>query len=275
MEKRTGKVIGVSGVEYEIRELETKHQEIMTDGGGQFDGSNLNKIYADCITKVGGIGMPLDEKDRLEVVGKMPSADRKKTLFHMRQLAVGDIFPTFDFDYKWEVYEDGQKKIETTQHTLEIDVNNFEETPYKKRTEEGDLEEVNVTDINVFPFTHEIRAPRSGYLVKFNVLDGRLEGVVASTKTKDRNSSTLVNARNPVYLSNEEGLKDEDSTNPVWIKFDKRPMADTEVLKKEMGIIEGDFDTTMVIEHPKREGLTATVNLLSLINFFFPSGAMA
>jgi len=253
-----------SGVECEVKELMGKHQRMLTEHTNKNLSENLNDVLVDIIVRVGS----KKNIDR-EFVLSMLSADRKKILVEVRQFTM-DFEPTFEFVYE---YLDSNGKHQ--EEELSIDISEgFPTKPLMVIDNDG-VVEASYEEYDQIKREIELELPRSKDKIKFSLLDGKGERHAMTVAKSKRSSHTSIEMRNPRILkkSTKEGGDD------IWIQanLDTFSFKDISYLRATIKEVEGAVDTEVMIEHPdaeNREDKEVTVDLVSVLAFFFPSEAI-
>lgn len=252
MKLNTHTFIMPSGVEAEVTELLGKHQRMLTQQlKGESHLDRLNKVLADVLVRVGS-----KKGITLETVEGMLTEDRRACLVAARQYTM-DFEPIFHYTFQWEG-ANGQETIEIPVRVGED--GSFPVKPMAKQyAEDSEIERVV-----------EIVLPKSQLKVKYHLLDGKGEKVLAHSKKSERSSHTLLQARRIQYFNEEAGTW-------VSLNLDKVGLKDLDFIRQSVKDSEGKIDTEIRFEHPAYEELGlqdkyVVVDLLSSINFFFPLG---
>ena len=253
-----------SGVECEVSPLLGKHQRWLTEQSSVDIASNLNRVLADVLVRV-GTETKIDEK----FVLNMLALDRKLALLEVRQFTL-DFPKLFEFNYDYKT-RDGEKATEP----FDVDISEgFKVVPLK--VIEGDnIKEAPYTEYSEIEKEVNLILPKTKQKVKFRLLDGVGESVGAHTPKKKRSSHTAIYMRIPqVESTSKKG-------NPVWHKLDldNLPISDIEYLRATIKELEGSVDTEFMFEHPEAEYKSSeekdvVVDLITQIAFFFPSEAI-
>lgn len=260
-----------SGVECEVLELTGKHQELLTIQSNKNHTDRLNELLADRIVRVGS-----EHSIDVKFVEKMLAGDKKLALVEIRQFTLGfqDEF-SFVFDY---VDDSGKKRQHTETVTLE-DGGKFPAKPMMvvgKVDVDGELVDGLVpADFSEYEqvLAHKVvsmKLPRSGTEINFTMLDGKGELIGANTSKKDRSSHTLLRMRQPVYFEQKETDK---GVVPIQLDPNRLGLLDVEALRARIREVEPDVDTLVMFENPDT-GKTESVDVLSTVAFFFPSGVL-
>lgn len=251
MEKATFKFLLVSGVEAEVTFLTGKQQRILTQKlKGQTYSDRLDALLADVLVRVGSY-KAID----VDFVQNMLTADRRLALVMTRQFTM-DFEKTFKFAYEYESVNGGKATKE-----FEIPLNDEGVFPVVPMTEQ-------YKEYGEIPQHKFVKLPKSGLEVRFELSTGRSERFIATTKKEERSTHSVLEMRRPAYK------KDE-----VWrkLELDDLHLRDIEALRQAMKEGEGRVDTEIQFEHPEAEHKEpheqiVTVDVISSINFFYPSG---
>ncbi len=264
----THRFTNLSGVEYEVTELNAKHQRIISEDGAM-NINQFDEVLSDVIVKVGSTNVAnLSDDARFAFIKKLPSDDRRKALFEARQLT-NDF--NNDFYFKFQ-YESAQKHIKGTklEEWIQVNVSNvILERPYLNPVEE----------IDQFVFDYEGIFPRSGEQYKFTLSNGFSEEL----KLGKASSHTPILLRQP-KLKKTVNKHGEPLKEPVWLMMnsdtlDKLSTKDIEHLRKHIHDTEALFDSSISFPHPEAEYLPMNerrvrMDLLSVPAFYFPSGVI-
>lgn len=251
----TTKVIGVTGIEYEVCELTGQHQAVMTKGGGKNMAKKLGELFKMVVKSAGILKNPSDE-DLL----KIPSADRKLILLTTRNFSL-DYDPNFRFEYS---YRSDEGKQITTEMEVTISTD-YDIKPYINN--KGEV--IQVKDLNELDLEIETILPKSKKIVRYKMLDGVGELKASTIKESDIDSNT------PLYIRNlREITKGADGSDlPLVIRGESLSLRDIEHIRRSIKEHEGYVDSTFVIEHPET-GEEIKMDLLAQVGFMFPSGAI-
>lgn len=258
----------LSGIEYEVTELNAKHQRLISEDGG-LTASHFDEVLSEVIVRVGSVTIANMSADaRFAFIKKLPSDDRRKALFEARQVT-NDFEKDFYFRFQ---YESVQKHIKGAklEEVIKVDVSNvILERPYLH----------SVAEIDQFVFDHEGTFPRSGEQYKFSLSNGFSEEM----KLGKVSSHTPILLRQP-KLKKTVNKQGEPLKEPVWLvmnsdALDKLSTKDIEHLRKQIHETEALFDSSISFAHPEAEYLPMNerrvrMDLLSVPAFYFPSGVI-
>lgn len=277
MEKRTHVGTLVSGVEFEVRELDGKHQRWLTEQDGKPFSEKLKKVLADVIVRIGTV-TEIDDK----FIESMLSCDKNKILVEVRQFTF-DFAPMFEFtwEYTTESGEKAEKKIDIPLN----EEGTFPTKPVMIRNEAGELielskairEENGLADDEPYEYDEVTKRkavhfilPRSKEPVRWEMLDGRKEDMASKIKKIERSSHSVLKVRNLVRF---------DGETPIQLHLDSCSLLDIEAIRTNMKEVEGKVDTEISFLHPEEELKSASdknvvIDVLGTIAFFFPSEAI-
>lgn len=254
-----------SGVECEISEFRAKHQEMLTIGlNSKKFSDRLDEIIRDVVVRIGS-----NTNITPEVVKSLLACDKKKILIECRFFSLG--FEPFEFNYEYK-NEKGEKK----QHRVVIDFGDegFKTIPVKRVSENGDIVDADYTELDQIEKDVEIILPRSQEKVRFTMLDGKGEQIMATINRKNISSSTPLEIRRPVKFHIDATGKEI----PIKLRLGDLSLADIEFLRKSIKQMEGDVDSSITFERPEDDdtGNTPeiTLDVTQVTAFFFPSGAI-
>lgn len=252
-----------SGVECSVTELVGKHQRILTEQSSTKHTDKLLLILKDIITRVGSKVNP-DE----EFIKNMLACDTKMALVQARQLSM-DNDPNIEFT--WSFVNNAGEQVDHKESVV-IPEAGFPFRPVRVKNAAGELVPANYEQYDQIERTISITLPRTKLEVSFVMIDGKGEEIGATTKKKDRSTHTLLKMRRPVY-------KDKESNVSIGLDLDKLNLKDLEYLRGQIKEYEGQVDTEVQFEHPESEYRSeaekyVTIDLLSIVAFFFPSEAI-
>lgn len=252
-----------TGVECELKELTGKQQRILTEQKNKKLGENLTDMLMSILVRVGTVTEITND-----FMGKLLTCDRKKMLTEARQFTM-DFDPNFKFGYEY-VNRDNIKV------TFDYEQELSDGFPTKNLLVEKagtwvDATYTEYSEVDKFMFT---KLPKSGRVVRWSLMDTKAENLMHSIKKADRSSHTAIQLRNPCEM-----VLADNATVPIQVNLDELKILDIEHLRAEMLRIDGQVDTEIMFEHPEAETKPSnermvTLDLLSTINFFFPSGAI-
>jgi hypothetical protein len=281
-----------SGVPCTVKELVGKHQRLLTENKVQAH-LRFNNLLVDVIEHVEGIDYEtMNERQKLDFVTKMLSCDRNKILEEARQLANShNAKYIHHFEYKTA---NGTKKTEKIDiHLIDEDnrkdhIDNILETFYKTEAERESKRELveELNRIGCFPTrptqknydnyndvleNKEVITRIGDYEFLFAMLDGRLEENAAKVYKREdsMNSHAIILTRLPRYREIGAELW-EKVTSEI---LDVMSVPAVEALRTAMLDAEGEVDTVEIIEHPET-GKEIKINIISEVDFFFPSGRL-
>ncbi len=251
----------VSGVECEVEMLRGEHQRMLTQDKNLLTGKGINLMIESLLVRIGS-KTAITSTD----VDNLLSADRKKILKEARMFAL-NYEPKFDFTYEWE---SDNNKVFKSEHSVEFDDTDFKETPYSVINDKGELVPLNVTEYADINKLVKVTLPISKKMVQFKMLDGAAEVASGNILKKDRSSHTPITMRNPNYV--EVKNKKEKLIMVTSTDLDRMPLMDIEHLRGMIKKVEGEIETLLVIDHPKKDE-QATIEIVGTPAFFFPSEA--
>jgi len=257
-----------SGIECEVGEMTGLHQRLLTEQKGKKLGDNLNEMLASLLVRVGSTNGPF----KVDFVQRMLSADRRTALAQARMFSVPDEEPeegeekgkrNFNFTWKYMDHSGNEQELPKTVDLSE----GFPIKPFPSQWNEYDHIERDVL----------VNLEGCGKTVKFSLLDGLGELILANTKKDERSSHTAILMRNPCFMT-----KTSNDTVPIRMgvrDLDNLSLRDIEKLRKAIKEAEGRIDTEIRFEHPDAERLPkhekwVIVDLLDVLAFFFPSEAI-
>lgn len=243
----------LSGVEAEVREMTGEHQEILTKKiKGENASTRINKLLSKVLVRVG-----TNTNITMDFINNMLTQDRRFALSMARQFSM-DFEEEFNYTFKLD-----SGGIHDEPVTIADGI--FPHTPMPDQYEEYDQV---VTEF-------ETTLPKSNIRVKYNLLDGKGEAIGANIKKSDRSSNSLLKMRRIRYWEQPEGK------DGMWISLNlnKIGIKDLAFLREEIKSKEGSVDSEIKFEHPEWESGGSdeqfiVIDLLTTINFFFPSGSV-
>lgn len=267
-----------SGVKMTVRELTGKDQGTITKEDTIGKTSSFNQMLADCTRSIGD-NTNVSRSD----IEKMLSNDRKNALVELRQFSLR-YKETFDFNYEWPL-KNGMK--ETQECSVIFDRETFKPTPYiwvRKAMEElseDQIEELNNTKMyypELYTSYEEMLADNlerefftdEGVRVLWNCCTGKQEEAFSEVEKKLRDVNLPIRMRNPKKML----VSKDNSTVPIKWDFESESLYDVENFRKEMRSVEGYIDTVLTIQHETDNTRQQRVDLVSTIDFFFPSQAI-
>lgn len=253
-----------TGIECEIRELDTSHQELLTGNDkSKTHIVKLEEVIHDITVRVGSVINPTKE-----FIENMLACDKKKILVEARNFSMD--FEDFVFVYEYKD-KDGNKKEQT--FNFPISEESFPTVSVKKLVG-SDWVDANYKEYTEVEKTVNTTLPRSGTDVQFTMLDGKGERIAATYTKKTITSSTPIVIRRPVRFE----LSKDQKKIPIQISVSKLPLRDTEHLRSLIRKVEGDVDTTITFDRPEDDvtGDTSVIqmDIIQTTAFFFPSGAI-
>lgn len=275
-----------SGVEFSVRSLKGRDQELITKAKNVRDGSGFNEMLASCLTQLG-------DKKQGEItpndVERMLSNDRKYAMVALRQHSLRHK-PTFDFSYEWPLQ--GTRK-DVQQYSVEFNSTDFPCVPYlwvREKIEqlkaEAAANKVEYTETK-FPKLYESYSemlaahkeqtfvlPEDGTRLGWTLLTGEQESKFSKLDREQVNANTMISMRVPqVLLTPKEGVSEAKQIGMGWM-HSNADLLDIEAFRGEVRKVEGTINTTLVIQNQKDSTRTARVELLATPDFFFPSQAI-
>lgn len=262
---------GLTGIDFEVNRMQGKHQRLVSQKENGIAAGSLNVILADLIIKIGSIQMStLTEKERIDLVKRIPSEERKKLLFEIRQLT-NKFKDEFVFTYKYKSKNLSTLNQQLT-HSVKVPIMSIvSEKAYPYQSDELD------TLLTEF----EVALPESGETYKYNLNNGYSEEIAASDKNPS--SHTLILMRQP-KLKKTTNKQGEPLKEPVWLitnadTLDKMEIDDIETLRFDMKEKEGRFNSIFVFDHPEAhlmgDNKEVSLDLLQLPVFYFPLNSIA
>lgn len=267
----THKIVLLSGVEAEFKELTTYDQELLTKNDRKPFSEKLIDMLLNAVVRVG------DVRPTAELFKGMLSGDKKKLLTELRMASL-DFAPTFDFDYEYE--EDGDTKKfplsiplkrkvvtlvpseENPEEMVEVVTEEvgFSETPYPFQVQ-------NYSEVDALK-TVFLELPRSKKRARFTLLDGYGEARTEKIKSEDISSSTTFLIRDVRTME-----PTDKGEVPIVVRAKDLHILDGEAIRKAIKQNEGNVDTEVRFEHPVT-GKPVIVDMLQTVAFFFPSQAI-
>ena len=265
----THKFTNLSGIEYEVTEMNAKHQRLISQQENGIASGSLNEVLADTITRVGSINVStMSADERTTFVQKLPSEDRRKALFEIRQLT-NDFQKEFTFQFRYK----SKKKDTKGKNMSEFVTVNLEtvisEKPYEQQATE--LADFQTQFEGVFPRSLE------GY--QFTLSNGNAEGM----KFGNISSHTPILLRSPKRkrTTDKQGVALKEM---IWLtinsdSLDKLSIKDIEALRLDIHNREAMFESTIEFDHPEADYLPTnerkvTMDILFIPAFYFPSGVI-
>jgi hypothetical protein len=281
--------ITLSGIEVEIQSLVGKWQKELTQSNEQKRRGAFDEMLFDCINRIGS-------KTKSELTMKDIRAlfreDRKQALFNIRQISNKNN-PLFTFNYEFPT-KNGKKYKQ--KYTVKYEKEDFPVKPYQwvreemferyrklNEIEEGaELDEIQQAEALDTPIPilfqdyqeivnkfrkQEFVLPESKVLIEWEIMDGEKEKQNQGVLNADNVSShTQIMIRNCIY-------RDEKKT-PIKIPLDRMDTLDIEALRYQMMEVEGDIETSVVVQYKEDTTMQANVDLVTTAGFFFPSLAI-
>lgn len=244
------------------RWLTGAEQQILTSKNGSMT-DKINSILKNIVVSVGGDG---DITDKL--LDKLLAADRQAIMW-MAQRFTYDFEDTIKLKIKYEgefeIREgDEVKKYKDITVDEEIPLHDSPFTAYPV-----DMSSTPYMEINT---EREFTLPKTGELIRYNLLDGAGERIMAADK--DTSYLTSMKGRRPRRVTTSK------SGNEVPISLDlaRLNIRDVEALRADMEANEGKVDTIVTFGHPHAELVEPRyrekmVNIMAEPGFFFPSQA--
>lgn len=253
-----------SGIECEVQEFKAKHQEMLTAGlNSKKFSERLGEILKDVVVRLGSV-----TNITQEVIDNLLSCDKKKILIECRFFSLG--FEDFEFDYEYRT-DKGLKK--THRVVISFDEDGFP-TKGLKKLRNGQFEDAVYTEVDDIEKDVEVVLPRCGERVRFTMLDGKGEAMMAGINRKDISSSTPILIRRPVKFHKDNAGKDI----PIQLRLSDLSIADIEFLRKTIKEVEGNIDSTVTFTRPEDDDTgtsdEVTLDVTQVTAFFFPSGAI-
>lgn len=234
-----------TGVECEVRELTSEHQDMFTRKNKPKD--FFDQILSELIVRVGKIKVV--DKD---FCANLLAPDRNKILFEARQFSL-DFPEEFVGTVEWENDED--KKI-TDNYSVKL--SEVKETPFPFQYQEYSEVVANVDyDLTVLGIENKVR---------ITLPNGHSEQRIQDKYKKNIGSNAQIDLYNPRVLEK----KESGVEIPISMNFKKTSMRSIEDLRKQIKALVGDFDTVVAVNLPN--GKIQKVNVMADPNFFFPSG---
>lgn len=258
MQVSTHEFILPSGVRAIVKSLTGQHEEFLTQQlKGEDHSHRLNKVLADVLVQVGS-----NKSIDVDFVESMLAVDRKLCLVTVRQFSM-DFEEFFEYDYE---YEDVSDITRTHTELIPIEGGNFPFDPMP----------VQYVEYSEIQRQYKVTLPKSGQEITLNLLDGNAERMGTKLKKNERSTLSLLKLRNPVYMFKKDGGKE---AVPVQLDLRKVGYKDLDFLRSAIKEAEGKVHTEIRFDHPEAETnptvqKKVVVDVLSTINFFFPSGTL-
>lgn len=277
-----------SGVSITMKSLMGEHQTLITNADEKKRKSAIDEMLLDCTVSL-GYNSNLTIKD----IEKMLSSDRAYALFQLRQFS-NETSDQFVFDYEFPVDKNGNKRKQ--RYIVEFNKRDFPAKPYywvyrnmvqewkKLKDIKNDLtedDEADMLESMDFPilynsyeemlsehFNQELILPNSEVKVYWTLLDGEKEKKYAELKKeKDINSHDQIILRNPKYKED-----DHSEGQPMLnVPLNKLTQIDIEALRGDIISKEANIDTSIVVQYRDNVNVQASLNLITVPSFFFPS----
>lgn len=299
---RTHESVTPSGVAFTVRNLTGFDQNTLSKKSDN-PSKQFNKMLADCMEQLGTLN---GDSIKVEDVENLLSNDRKFILVVLRQFSL-KYQKEFSFKYEWPVTGSGSKKDKEVQEcSFNFTHENFPVIPYVwmrdaievirrdnqvliEKGEEDNVKEIPDGHTVKFPILfasydqmlaansiHKGKFPESGMDYEFALLDGKVENKWAPTLSKEENIriNMMIEMHQPkvMYKAKKDGDKDIKTTFDPGSK--SADLIDCEHIRKHIKEVEGTIDTSIVIQHEKDPGKSKRVDLITLVDFFFPSQAL-
>lgn len=282
--ERIKKSVTPSGVEFSVRNLIGKDQDLLTRAQDDGDSNSLNLMLYGALRSLG-------EKDQSKItikdVESMLSNDRKFILVTIREHTLG-YKKVFDFNFEWPLRK-GSKEKEIVAYQVNFTPENFPVKPFYWVAEEiARLQAENKEykadgHINLFPIMYSSYAQMlterrlikgtfpSGGEYQWNLLDGEMEKKYSKVEMV---INTMLEMRG-IKLPFVNGTDDNGKPKIALIMYDtaNADIMDLEHLRTEIRQKEGTVDTFLTIQNPDNVR-SQRVDLISLPVFFFPSQAI-
>lgn len=282
--ERIKKSVTPSGVEFSVRNLIGRDQNLLTRAQDDGDTSAFNKMLKDCLRSLG-------EKDVTKITDKdvtnMLSNDRKFILVTVREHTLG-YQPIFKFNYEFPLRK-GSKEKEVVPFEVKFTPENFPVKPYYWVAEKiAELQKENPEYLadghtNQFPIMYsnysDMLSERrlitgtfpDGKAYQWTLLDGEMEKKYAKV---DMVINTMLEMRG-IKLPFVSGTDDSGKPKTILMMYDTdtADIIELEQLRTEIREKEGTIDTFLTIQNPDNIR-SQRVDLISLPVFFFPSQAI-
>lgn len=283
--ERIKKSVTPSGVEFSVRNLIGKDQDLLTRAQDDSDSNSLNELLFGALRSLG-------EKNQSEItkkdVSNLLSNDRKFILVTIREHTLG-YKKVFNFNFEWALRK-GSKEKEIVPYEVNFTPENFPVKPYYWVAEKiAELQTENpeyLADghVNLFPIIYSSYTqmlterkvitgtfPTSGDKYQWSLLDGEMEKKYSKVELV---INTMLEMRG-IKLPFVSGTDDNGKPKQSLIMFDtsNADIMDLEHLRTEIRQKEGTVDTFLTIQNPDNIR-SQRVDLISLPVFFFPSQAL-
>lgn len=250
----------LTGVECEIKAWTGKHQKMLTIQDGRSFDEKITDLLRATIVRIGSC-----TDITKEVVDSLLAGDRKYILVVARQYSLGheDMY-ILPFAY---TDKDGRSKTEEVR--IPLVHNQFPTKLMQLPNEAGEYEDAIFNEYSEVPKQQSTVLPMSGTKVQFYLLDGVGTNIATGIRTKDKSSNTAFTMRRVTYMEKSKNGNDI----AVSLNIDNTPLRDLEHIRKMYINIEPNVNTGVTFNHPET-GAETSVDVLSQISFFFPSGAI-
>lgn len=285
-----------SGIEAEISQLTGVEQDILTSQKSQSAEVRNLSMLASILKRVGEFDLTtMSDEERMTFIKSMPSCDKKAVLCEARAFS-NDFDPIYDFNYEYQSV-DAEKGKQVYPQTITLGGGSFPIRPIKEFDEKMLLDKDNkplkkLRDIEavlrrlqpkVFENYKQVldnkfiyaTLPNTNVKIRMRMLDSVGESIGAAVKKEQRSSHTTLLMRNVCYQA---------ENGNTYISFqhsdlNKLPINDLEFMRLLRNYVEGNVDSEIQFEHPEAElkaphEKIVTLDLLSEISFFFPSGTI-
>lgn len=257
-------IILPSGVRCVVGELFGKHQRILTQQNKDF-GENMDEVLLDIVLELG------DKKSlSMDDILGMLAPDRQMALIQSRHLTMGIEEP---FKYSYEYFSEITKRKEKYQFEMDFVENGDFPFETVKRFDESTQKYVDASYTSYKEIEEDkiktIILPKSGFKVKFRMLDGRGERIATATKKSMRSTHLPIMMRSPKQIISYE-TDGRTKEQEIVLDLDKLHLKDIEFLRQAIHNFEGRVNSEVSFRHPETDEIVY-INALATVAFFFPS----
>jgi hypothetical protein len=274
---RTKKFVLPSGVGITVRSLKGKDQGTLTNQSNTNPNDAINEMLASCIIQLGDV-----TNVTVNDVEKMLTNDRKYALVELRQFSLR-YMEVFSFTYDWAI-TGGKKQSQEFDVTFNRD--SFSIIPYvwvsdHIKTLDKEEQELLLSEKTFYPEMYEsydemlneqkqrVFKTDEGEVIVWQVCDGLQEAIFSKVSKSLMDANLHIKMRKPKVAIN--GVI---SNAIVDWNYKEAEIFDTENFRREMRKTEGLIDTMLTIKNDENPNLESRVDLISTIDFFFPSQAI-
>ncbi len=278
--ERIKKSVTPSGVEFSVRNLIGKDQNLLSRAQDESDSNSLNELLQGALR---GLGEKGETQITMKDVEALLSNDRKFILVTIREHTLR-YQKLFKFNFEWPLRK-GSKEKEVVPYEVKFTPENFPVTPYLWVREEIERLKAENKDykadghVDLFPvlFTSyqqmltekrivKGKFPDTDQAYQWHLLDGEAEKRYAKVEMVINNTLDMRKVQLPFG---------DGATKDKLMMYDteRADIMELEHLRMEVRSVEGTVDTFLTIQHPDNIR-SQRVDLVSLPVFFFPSQAI-